>query len=65
MRTRKPITRDAILAALDEAGHDVEAAAVVVSRELGQSVSGRTLYRRMREYGIQRTDRYVLEEEAA
>ena len=58
MRTRKPITREQILAALDEGGHDVETAAVALSRELGESVSGRTLYRRMAELGIKRSDRY-------
>jgi transcriptional regulator of acetoin/glycerol metabolism len=59
MRQRKPITRDAILTALDETDHDVETAARLLE------VSGRTLYRRMREYGIQRTDRYVLGEREA
>ena len=58
MRTRKPITRDQILAALEAGQHDVESAAVVLSRELGESVSGRTLYRRMAELGIKRSDRY-------
>ena len=52
MRRRKPITRDQVLAALDSADHDVEAAARVLE------VSGRTLYRRMAELGIKRSDRY-------
>ena len=58
MRRRTPITRDQILEALEAAGHDVELAAVVLSQELGTSVSGRTLYRRMAELGVKRSDRY-------
>lgn len=52
MRTRKPITRDEILSALEAGDHDVDRAAVLLE------VSGRTLYRRMAELGIKRSDRY-------
>lgn len=52
MRTRKPISRDEILAALDATDHDVESAAVLLE------VSGRTLYRRMAEYDIKARPRY-------
>ena len=52
MRTRKPITREAILAALDAHDHDVDRAAEALE------VSGRTLYRRMAELGVKRSDRY-------
>ena len=52
MRRRKPITRDEILAALDASDHDVDAAAKALE------VSGRTLYRRMAELGVKRSDRY-------
>ena len=52
MRTRKPITREQILAALDHADHDVDRAAELLE------VSGRTLYRRMAELGVKRSDRY-------
>lgn len=52
MRTRKPITRDEILSALNLAEHDVDRAADLLG------VSGRTLYRRMAELGIKRSDRY-------
>ena len=64
MRPRAPITRDQILAALDQAGHDVEMAAALLSRDLGTSVSGRTLYRRMRDMGIRKSDRYEAAEAA-
>ena len=53
MRTRKPISREQILAALEASGHDVEKAADLIG-----DVSGRTLYRRMAEMGIKRSDRY-------
>ena len=52
MRHRKPITRDQILSALDACDHDVDAAAKALE------VSGRTLYRRMAELGVKRSDRY-------
>ena len=58
MRTRKPITRDEILSALELAEHDVERAALLLE------VSGRTLYRRMAELGIKRSDRYEAAEAA-
>ena len=46
MRTRKPISREDLLVALDNADHDVDEAAKSFE------VSGRTLRRRMAEYGI-------------
>ena len=52
MRRRTPITRDQILEALDSTDHDVERAAELLG------VSGRTLYRRMAELGVKRSDRY-------
>ena len=58
MRPRTPITREQILAALDASDHDVDGAAA----RLG--VSGRTLYRRMAELGIKKSDRYEAAEAA-
>ena len=58
MRRRKPLTREDILSALDVANHDVERAALLLE------VSGRTLYRRMAELGIKRSDRYEAAEAA-
>jgi len=46
MRTRKAIAEEAIVAALQAHAGDVDAAAAALG------VSGRTLYRRMKEYGI-------------
>lgn len=58
MRPRTPITREQILHALDAADHDVERAGALLG------VSGRTLRRRMAEYGIKRSDRYEAAEAA-
>ena len=58
MRTRKPISREALLAALVAAEHDVDEAAKSFE------VSGRTLRRRMAEYGIKPRVRYEAAEAA-
>ena len=58
MRTRKPITLSQIKAALDICNHDVRRSAEMLE------VSERTLYRRMAEYGIKRSDRYEAAEAA-
>ena len=58
MRPRTPITREQILAALDASDHDVDSAAALLQ------VSGRTLYRRMRDMGIRKSDRYEAAEAA-
>lgn len=58
MRTRKPISREALLAALENADHDVDEAAKSFD------VSGRTLRRRMAEYGIKPRVRYEVAEAA-
>ncbi len=52
MRTRQPISREELMAALVAAEHDVERAAQTFD------VSGRTLRRRMAEYGIKPRVRY-------
>lgn len=59
MRPRTPLTAEQIVAALEGAEGDVEAAARILR------VSGRTLYRRMAEYGIKPRVRYVLGEREA
>lgn len=58
MRPKTPITREQVLTALDAADHDVEKAGELLG------VSGRTLRRRMAEYGIRRADRYEAAEAA-
>ena len=58
MRPRTPIARDQILAALDATDHDVDGAAALLQ------VSARTLYRRMAELGIKKSDRYEAAEAA-
>ena len=55
MRPRTPITAEQIVKALATTKGDVEAAASLLN------VSGRTLYRRMAEYGIKPQVRYELE----
>ena len=52
MRTRIPITAEEVLEALERAQWDVKAAASALD------VNERTLYRRMRDYGIKRRIRY-------
>lgn len=58
MRTRKPLSREQILSALEATGHKVEEAGALLG------VSGRTLRRRMAEYGMKPRVRYELEEAA-
>lgn len=58
MRTRTPISREALMEALERADHDVDEAAKAFE------VSGRTLRRRMAEYGIKPTLRYEAVEAA-
>lgn len=55
MRTRIPITAAEVLGALERSEWDVKAAARALD------VNERTLYRRMRDYGIKRTVRYATE----
>lgn len=60
MRTKKPISRDDLMRSLEASKHDVDKAAAVFG------VSGRTLRRRMAEYGIKPSGiRYEITEEAA
>lgn len=58
MRPRKHLSREEVLNALEVVDHDVELAADLLG------VSGRTLYRRMAELGIKKSDRYEAAEAA-
>lgn len=58
MRPRTPITAEQIITALERSSGDVGAAAALLK------VSGRTLYRRMAEFGIKPHVRYQIGEAA-
>jgi translation elongation factor EF-Ts len=63
MRHRTPVTAEQLLAALEHTNGDVEAAAEYL-RSVGITVSGRTFYRRMAEYGIKPRVQYEVADAA-
>jgi translation elongation factor EF-Ts len=64
MRPRTPVTPEQIVAALDFSQGDIEAAAAQL-RTKGVEVSGRTLRRRMAEFGIKARVSYEAEQAEA